>query len=197
MFGIFDLPFTKDPTIFVRESFIFAGNSLAHRAGVFFFVHNSFARRRQFSRASRGRVHRSRQQSQVRPCSPARWKKAARGGKKRVAHGEDTSREKLSRHGEYGYDKEFKILGISKLSSHCAYAKIPSLVHQMPSLPKCISQMQNCWRAIFKIFSKFQKCKVQLHNCWRCSNKSLSTITQMSSGIEKKRISSPSGDNPI
>ena len=28
--------------------------------------------------------------------------------------------------------------------------------------------MQNCWRAIFKVFGKFQECKVQMHNCWRC-----------------------------
>ena len=65
MFGIFDLAFPKivDPTIFVRESFIFAGNSLARRAGAFFFARNSFARRAQFSRASRGRVH---------PASPRR-----------------------------------------------------------------------------------------------------------------------------
>ena len=49
MFAIFDLAFPKivDPTIFIRESFIFAGNFLAHRAG---------ARRRRLSRASRGRV---------------------------------------------------------------------------------------------------------------------------------------------
>ena len=128
MFGIFDLAFLKivDPTIFVREYFIFAGNSLARRAGAFFFARNSFARRRQFSRA------------------------------------EEMSRGKLPRRGEYRHDKESKILGISKLSSHCAYAK-------MPSLPKCISQMQNCWRAIFKVFDKFQECKVQLYNCWRCS----------------------------
>jgi len=31
-----------------------------------------------------------------------------------------------------------------------------SLVHQIPSLPKYISQIQNCWRAIFKIFGKFR-----------------------------------------
>ena len=84
-----------------------------------------------------------------------RRKEAARGGKKRVAREEETYRGKLPQRGEYGHDKESKILGISKLSSHCAYAKMPSLVHQMPSLPKCISQIQNCWRAIFKIFSKF------------------------------------------
>ena len=35
MFGIFDLAYPKivDPTIFVRKSFIFAGNFLARRAG--------------------------------------------------------------------------------------------------------------------------------------------------------------------
>jgi len=38
VFGIFDLTFPKivDPTIFVRESFIFAGNFLTRRAGAFF-----------------------------------------------------------------------------------------------------------------------------------------------------------------
>jgi len=80
----------------------------------------------------------------------AQRKKTARGGKKRVTRGEDSSRGKLPRRGKYGHDKESKILGISKLSSHCAYAKMPNLVHQMPSLPKRISQMQNCWRAIFR-----------------------------------------------
>ena len=65
MFGIFDLAFTKivDPTIFVCKSFIFVGNSLALRAGAFFSACNSFAHRRQFSRASRVRVH---------PTSPRR-----------------------------------------------------------------------------------------------------------------------------
>ena len=29
--------------------------------------------------------------------------------------------------------------------------------------------MQNCWRAIFKLFGKFLECIVHLHNCWRCS----------------------------
>jgi len=82
-------------------------------------------------------------------------KEAARGKKKRVAHGEESSRGKLPRRGEYGHDKESKILGISKLPRYCAYAKMTSLVHQMPSLTKCISQIQNCWRAIFKVFDKF------------------------------------------
>jgi len=71
----------------------------------------------------------------------ARRKEAMRGGKKRVARGEKSSRGKLPRRGEYGHDKESKILGISKLPSHCAYAKMSSLVHQMSSLLKCISQM--------------------------------------------------------
>lgn len=66
MFGIFDLAFTKivDPTIFVRESFIFARNSLARRAGAFFFTRNSFARRAQFLRPSPPILSRI-----VRPCS--------------------------------------------------------------------------------------------------------------------------------
>ena len=34
---------------------------------------------------------------------------------------------------------------------------------------KMHKSMQNCWRAIFEVFGKFQECKVQLHNCWRCS----------------------------
>ena len=109
----------------------------------------------------------------------ARRKEAARGGKKRVTRGEESYRGKLLRRGEYGHDKESKILGISKLPSHCAYAKMPSLVHQMSSLPKCISQIQNCWRAI-KVFGKFQECKVQLHNCWRCSKVPYSFKIQIS-----------------
>ena len=80
-------------------------------------------------------------------------------GKKRVARGEESSRGKLPRRGEYGHDKESKILGISKLPSHCAYAKMSSLVHRMPSLPKCISQMQNCWRVIFKVLANFKNAK--------------------------------------
>ena len=99
-----------------------------------------------------------------------RWRAKKGGGtrgKKRVARREDSSHGKLQRRGGYGDDKESKILGISKLPSHCAYAKMSSLVHQMSNLPKCISQMQNCWRAIFMVFGKFQECKVQLHNCWR------------------------------
>ena len=55
-----------------------------------------------------------------------RKKEAARGGKRIVAR-EDSYRGKLPRREEYGYDKKFKILGISKLLSHCVYAKIPSL----------------------------------------------------------------------
>ena len=93
----------------------------------------------------------------------AREKKSSRGK-------EESSRETTAARGEVAHDKESKKLGISKLPSHCAYAKMPSLVHQMPSLSKCISQMHNCWRAIFKIFDKFLECIVQLHNCWRCSN---------------------------
>jgi len=89
----------------------------------------------------------------------ARRKEAARGGKKRVARGKESSRGKLPRRGEYGHDKESKILGISKLPSHCAYAKMPSLVHQMPSLPKCISPMQNCWRAILRFLANFKNAK--------------------------------------
>jgi hypothetical protein len=56
------------------------------------------------------------------------------------------------------------------LPSQRAYTKMPSLVHQMPSLAKCISQMANCWRPIFKIFGKFLECITQMANCWRCSN---------------------------
>ena len=164
-----------DPTIFVRESFIFAGNFLTRRAAP--VAANSLMRRRlvhvaawsRSSRSDRGnspRVHRGIQVARKKKAT-RRKKEAARGEKKIVAHGEESFRGKLPRRRKYGYDKESKILGISKLPSHCAYAKMPSLVHQMPSLPKCISQMQNCWRAIFKIFGKFQECKVQLHNCWR------------------------------
>jgi len=54
----------------------------------------------------------------------ARRKEAAHGGKKRVARGEESSRGKLPRRGEYGYDIESKILGISKLPSHYVYAKL-------------------------------------------------------------------------
>ena len=39
-------------------------------------------------------------------------KEAARGGKKRVARGEDSSCGKLPRRGGYGHDKESKILEI-------------------------------------------------------------------------------------
>ena len=53
----------------------------------------------------------------------ARRKEAVRGGKKRVARGEESSHVKLPQRGEYGHDKKSKILGISKLPSHCAYAK--------------------------------------------------------------------------
>ena len=59
MFGIFDLAFPKivNPTIFVRESSIFARNFLARRAG---------ARRAQFLRPSPPIVSRV-----ARPCRPA------------------------------------------------------------------------------------------------------------------------------
>ena len=59
MFSIFNLAFSKivDPTIFVRESFIFAENFLARRAG---------ARRAQFLRPSPPIVSRV-----ARPCRPA------------------------------------------------------------------------------------------------------------------------------
>ena len=133
---------------------------------------NSFARRCQFSRASPlGPGRRDPIEATVPGCTAAsrsqgkkeaarRKKEAARGGKKIVARGEESFRGNLLRRGDYGHDKEYKIIRISKLPSHCVYAKMPSLVHQMPSLSKCISQMQNCWRAIFKIFGKFQECKV-------------------------------------
>ena len=133
MFDIFDLAYPKivDPTIFVRESFIFAGNFLAHRAG---------ARRAQFLRPSLPILSRvaawSRSSRSDRGNSPrvhrgiqvAQKKEAARGGKKIVTRGEESFRGKLPRRGEYGHDKKSKILGISKLPSHCAYAKMPSLV---------------------------------------------------------------------
>ena len=146
MFDIFDLTFSKivDPTIFVRKSFIFAGNSLARRASDFFFARNSFARRTQFSRASRGRVH---------PASPRR----ARGGlvsRKTIATWGVRARQGVPRFSEYQNCQA--IVHMQKC-----------LVHQMPSLSKYISQIQNCWRANFKIFSKIQECKVQLHNYWR------------------------------
>jgi len=112
-----------------------------------------------------------------------RKKKAARRGKRIIVR-EDLYRGKLPRRGEYGHDKESKILEISKLPSHCAYAKMSSLVHQMPSLPKCISQMQNCWRAIFKIFGKFQECKVQ--TCMCCNGNYYITIYMFSHFIKFK-----------
>jgi len=63
----------------------------------------------------------------LRPCGKkgggVRRKEAVRGGKKRVARGEESSHVKLPQRGEYGHDKKSKILGISKLPSHCAYAK--------------------------------------------------------------------------
>jgi len=37
------------------------------------------------------------------------------------------------------------------------------LVHQIPSLQKCISQIQNCSKAIFKIFEKFEEYKVHAY----------------------------------
>ena len=161
MFGIFDLAFSKivDPTIFVRESFIFAGNSLARRAGAFFFTRNSFARRTQFLRPSPPILSRIARPCSSRKSTSARRKEAVRGGKKKVARGEESSRGNLPRRGKYGHNKESKILGISKLPSHCAYAKMPSLVHQMPSLPKCISPMQNCWRAILRFLANFKNAK--------------------------------------
>ena len=66
-------------------------------------------------------------------------------------------------------DKKSWIPGILNLPNQRAYAKMPSLVHQMPSLAKCISQMANCWRAIFIVFGKFLECITQIANCWRCS----------------------------
>jgi len=163
-----------DPTIFVRESFIFAGNSLARRADTFFFARNSFARRHQFSRASCGRVHpasphrrlvqvveiRSRQQSQVAPRHPGPKASATWGGV--VSRETTTTWGVRARQGV----QDSRDIKIAKLLCLCKNAKFgPST-----SLPKCICQMQNCWRAIFKVFDKFQKCKIQLHNCWRCSN---------------------------
>ena len=181
MFGIFNLAYPKivDPAIFVWESFIFAGNFLARRAGArrALFLRPSppilscVAAWFRSSRSNRGnspRVHRGIQVTRKKEGGVQK-KEAARGGKKIVARGEESFRGKLPRRGEYGHDKKSKILGISKLPSNCAYAKMSSLVHQMSSVPKCISQMQNCWRAIFKVFDKFKECKVQLHNCWRCS----------------------------
>ena len=59
----------------------------------------------------------------LRPCAKkgggARRKEATRGGKKRVARGEESSRGKLPRRGEYGHDKESKILGISIVKPLC------------------------------------------------------------------------------
>ena len=98
----------------------------------------------------------------------SRRSQSSRRAEKKSSRGEESSRETIAARGEVAHDKKSRKLGISKLPSHCAYAKMPSLVHQMPSLPKCISQIHNCWRAIFKIFDKFLKCIVQLHNCWRC-----------------------------
>ena len=117
MFGIFDLAFPKivDPTIFVRESFIFAGNSLARRAGAFFsraipslITHNSWMPRSSIS------------------FVPARRKEAARGGKKSVARGEESSRGKLPRRGEYGHDtgvQDSRNIKIAKPLCLCKNAK--------------------------------------------------------------------------
>ena len=68
-------------------------------------------------------------------------------------------------------DKKSWIPGILNLPNQRAYAKMPSLVHQMPSLAKCISQMANCWRAIFMVFGKFLECITQM--VWRCSKQAL------------------------
>jgi len=84
VFGIFDLTFPKivDSTIFVRESFIFGRISLACRAGAFLFARNSFARRRQFSRVSCGRVH-----PQVHIAAWSRSSRSDRGNSPRVHRG--------------------------------------------------------------------------------------------------------------
>jgi len=146
-----------DPTIFVRESFIFAGNFLV--AAIDLLASLAATKRGGDGSPSLASL----QEKEVamdllRPRAKkgggAQKKEAARGGTRIVAR-EDSYHVKLPLRGEYGHDKESKILGISKLPRHCVYAKMPSLVHQMSSLPKCISQMQNCWRAIFKVFGKF------------------------------------------
>jgi len=105
--------------------------------------------------------------SQLRAGKEKRWReerRRRRGGKKSSRGEEESSRETTAARGEVAHDKESRKLGISKLSSHCAYAKMSSLVHQMLSLSKCISQMHNCLRAIFKVFGKFLECIIQLHN---------------------------------
>ena len=181
MFGIFDLAFYKivDPTIFVRDLFLFG----ALRARFFLCAGISVARRRQSTKSqvtavsvNRGLPVRQSTKSQFarvpsRASSPRsrRSQSSRRAGKKSSRGEKESSRETTVARGEVAHDKESRKLRILKLSSHCAYAKMSSLVHQMLSLPKCISQMHNCWTSIFKIFNKILECIVQLHNCWRCS----------------------------
>jgi len=147
VFGIFDLAYPKivDPTIFVRESFIFAENFLARRVGarrapLFRPSPPILSRVAAWSTSTLSPGRRDPIEATVPGCTAAsrsqgkkkatrRKKEVARGGKKIVACGEESFRGKLPRRGEYGHDKESKILRISKLPSHCAYAKMPSLVH--------------------------------------------------------------------
>ena len=141
-----------NPTIFVWDLFFLAR-----------FVRD-FSSAREFS-------------SPVAASPRSRRSQSSRHAGKKSLHGEEeSSRKTTAARGEVAHDKESRRLGISKLPSHCAYAKMPSLVHQMPSLPKYISQMHNCWRAIFKVFGKFLECIVQLHNCWRCPNQILIVV---------------------
>jgi len=178
VFGIFDLAFPKivDPTIFVRDLFLLG----ALHARFFLYAGISVARRRQSTKSQVTAVsvncglpvRQSTKSQFARVPSRASSPRSRRSQSSRRASSrgeEESSRKTTAARREVAHDKESKKLRISKLPSHCAYAKMPSLVHQMPSLPKCISQMHNYWRAIFKIFDKFLECIVQLHNCWRCS----------------------------
>jgi hypothetical protein len=56
----------------------------------------------------------------------------------------------------------------------------------MPSLPKCISQMHNCWRVNCKIFGKFLKCIVQLHNdFWQIFNCRMEPVSRTDSCVAR------------
>ena len=119
-----------------------------------------------------------------RASSPrSRRSQSSRRAGKKSSRGEESSRETTAARGRVAHDKESRKLGISKMSSHCAYAKMPSLVHQMLSLPKCISQMHNCWRAIFMVFGKFLEYIVQLDKCWRCLRIKITMQTGTSMGV--------------
>ena len=74
---------------------------------------------------------------------PAQRKKAAREERKESRAGRTRLAGNYRDVGSMGTTRSPRFSGYQNLPSHCAYAKMPSLVHEMPSLPKCISQMQN------------------------------------------------------